>query len=148
MAKSTDPNRQDFVNRPPPQRPFSAWPSWRFHPDYGGPDAAGREDPKFARIFNGSDEVPDGWTSAPGKPDEVKPPTAAEIKLEAALAELAALKAGGAAPPKKPTKKQAEAREAKIAKLIAAGYDKAETEACDDATLDLTLAEEAKAQAS
>lgn len=141
---SKHPDRQDTGAR---TRPFSAWPSWKYHPDYKGPDASGREDSKFARIFNAPDEVPDGWTDAPGKADEVRPPTAAELKLAEALAEIERLKAAGpspATPVKKPTKAALAARADKIAKLIEAGYDAAEINACDDATLDATLAEEAK----
>lgn len=142
MAASKDPNRQDTGAR---SRPFSAWPSWYYHPSYAGPDSAGREPPHLARIFNSPDEVPEGWTATPGVPDTTNAPSASDLKLKEALAEIERLKA---AVPVKPTKKlsakAAAERAKKEAALVAVGYDAEEIAASTDEMLDELLKTEAE----
>ena len=119
--------------------PRKYFPAWRFGPGYVGPDAAGREDPAHARVFQKLEDVPEGWFPSP---QEAKDFAAAQ-EVEETPGEP--LKKPTPAPNKAASKKAAKpasenpSRESAIATLQAAGYDPAELAAASDAKLQAAL---------
>lgn len=117
--------------------PKKYFPAWRYGPGYVGPDAAGREDPQHARMFQKPDDVPEGWfaTAAEAKAYAAEQAAGPAAKEPAPPATPAPNKGGG----KKNLAKPVDERGAKVAKLVAAGYDPKELESASDADLDSAL---------
>lgn len=112
--------------------PKKFFPAWRFRPGYAGPDAAGREDPTFARIFQKAEDVPEGWYVSPQEANDAAEAPAPVV--EKPLTPPAPNKGKGKAkaPP-------ADERAANVAKLTAAGYDPKELETATDAEIATAL---------